>query len=46
VNILIITSVMSLQTKTETHGQNESIAPENNERRKRKRKVRDEEDAA
>ncbi|KAF5859883.1 hypothetical protein ETB97_002242 [Aspergillus alliaceus] len=37
---------MSLQTKPDIHGQNESIAPENNERRKRKRKIRDEEEAA
>ncbi|KAF4236303.1 hypothetical protein CNMCM8980_002947 [Aspergillus fumigatiaffinis] len=37
---------MSLQTKPDIHGQNESIAPENNERRKPKRKIQDEEEAA
>lgn len=37
---------MSLQTKSKTHGQNERIAPENNERRKRKSEIRDQEEAA
>jgi hypothetical protein len=46
VDILSITSIMPLQTKSEIHGQNERIAPENNERRKRKREIRDQEEAA
>ncbi|KAH1400383.1 hypothetical protein KXW42_006950 [Aspergillus fumigatus] len=37
---------MSLQTKSEIHGQNESIPPEDNGRRKRKREIRDQEEAA
>jgi hypothetical protein len=37
---------MSLQTKSEIHGQNESIASEDNGRRKRKREIRDQEEAA
>ncbi|GFF27781.1 hypothetical protein IFM61606_10022 [Aspergillus udagawae] len=37
---------MSLPTKSEIHGQNERIAPENNKRRKRKREIRDQEEAA